>query len=90
MVVAAGSGMGFCPDYSPDKNVGVATERLLVGSQDVASDFSLLRELGVTHIVNTVSSMIPCAFPQVSYTVWCVNYNERVFHQSAHRIISND
>jgi len=40
------TGLGFCPDFSPDKAVGRAMERLLVGSQDVAHDYPRLRELG--------------------------------------------
>ena len=61
------AGLGFCPDFSPDKTVGVAMERLLVGSQDVAHDCSKLKELGVTHILN-VAYGIPNAFTDVSIT----------------------
>ena len=57
--------MGFCPDFTPDKTVGVATERLLVGSQDVAHDCAKLKELGVTHILN-VAYGVPNAFTDVS------------------------
>ena len=35
--------LGFCPDNSPDKVVGIATNRLLVGSQDVAHDLDLFK-----------------------------------------------
>ncbi|CAI7999448.1 Dual specificity protein phosphatase 19, partial [Geodia barretti] len=45
-------GLGFCPDLQPDLSVGVAQERLLVGSQDVAHHLGTLRQLGVTHILN--------------------------------------
>ena len=58
------TGLGFCPDFSPDKAVGTAMERLLVGSQDVAHDYPRLRELGVTHILN-VGVNIPNAFADV-------------------------
>jgi len=57
--------LGFCPDNSPDKVVGVATTRLLVGSQDVAHDFDLLKHHGVTHVLN-VGCGIPNAFENVS------------------------
>ena len=63
------AGLGFCPDFSPDKTVGVAMERLLVGSQDVAHDCSKLKELGVTHILNVAYSIPgPNAFTDVSMT----------------------
>ena len=58
------TGLGFCPDLTPDKTVGTATERLLVGPQDVAHDYSKLNELGVTHILN-VGYGIPNAFTNV-------------------------
>lgn len=45
--------------------MGVATERLLVGSQDVAHDCAKLKELGVTHILN-VAYGVPNAFTDVS------------------------
>ena len=35
-------------DLTPDKTVGVAMDRVLVGSQDVAHDFDKLKECGVT------------------------------------------
>ena len=57
--------LGFCPDNSPDKVVGIATNRLLVGSQDVAHDLDLLRLHGVTHVLN-VGCGIPNAFEDVS------------------------
>ena len=53
-------GLGFCPDLQMH-TVGVALERLLVGSKYVASDLQRLRELGVTHILN-VAYGIPNAF----------------------------
>ncbi len=56
--------MGFCPDFTPDKIVGTATDRLLVSSQDVAQDLPKLKECGVTHILN-VGYSIPNAFPNV-------------------------
>ena len=59
------TGMGFCLDFSPSKTVGTATEKLLVGSQDVAYDLPKLKELGVTHILN-VGINIANAFPHVS------------------------
>ena len=57
--------MGFCPDFTPDKTVGVAMEQLLVGSQDVAHDLAKLKEFGVTHILN-VAYGVPNAFTDVS------------------------
>ena len=57
--------LGFCPDNSPDKVVGIATNGLLVGSQDVAYDLDLLRLHGVTHVLN-VGCGIPNAFEDVS------------------------
>ena len=39
-------------------------ERLVVGSQDAAHDYPVLKELGVTHILN-VGYGIPNAFPDV-------------------------
>lgn len=41
----AGEGMGFCPDFTPDKVVGVAANGLLVSSQDVAQDYPKLKEM---------------------------------------------
>lgn len=59
--------MGFCPDFTPDKNVGTVTKGLLVGSVDVAHDYARLKELGVTHILN-VGYDIPNIFPcDISY-----------------------
>ncbi|CAI7999414.1 Dual specificity protein phosphatase 19 [Geodia barretti] len=55
-------GLGFCPDLQPDLSVGVAQERLLVGSQDVAHHLGTLRHLGVTHVLN-VAWGVPNAFP---------------------------
>ena len=60
------SSLGFCPDNSPDKVVGVATNGLLVGSQDVAHDFDLLKLHGVTHVLN-VGCGIANAFEDVSF-----------------------
>ena len=57
--------LGYCPDYSADMNVGVAMERLLVSSQDVAHDKEKLKELGVTHVLN-VAYGVPNIFPEVS------------------------
>ena len=45
-------GVGYCIDLTPDKTVGVAMDRVLVGSQDVAHDFKKLKEYGVTHVLN--------------------------------------
>lgn len=56
--------MGFCPDLTPDLQVGVAMEGVLVASQDVAHDLMELRRQGVTHILN-VAYGIPNAFPDV-------------------------
>ena len=67
-VEESGQGLGFCPDFTPDKTVGVATERLLIGSQDVAHDCARLKELGVTHILN-VAYGVPNAFTDVSFIV---------------------
>lgn len=44
--------VGYCIDLTPDLKVGVAMERLLVGSMDVAHDYALLKQHGVTHILN--------------------------------------
>ena len=57
--------LGFCPDNSPDKVVGIATSGLLVGSQDAAHDIDLLKLHGVTHVLN-VGCGIPNAFEDVS------------------------
>ena len=57
--------LGFCPDNSPDKVVGIATSRLLVGSQDAAHNFNWLKLHGVTHVLN-VGCGIPNAFEDVS------------------------
>ena len=46
-------------------NVGVAMERLLVSSQDVAHDKEKLKELGVTHVLN-VAYGVPNSFSEVS------------------------
>ena len=62
----SGQGLGFCLDFTSDKIVGVAMERLLVGSQDVAHDCVKLKELGVTHILN-VAYGVPNAFTDVSF-----------------------
>ena len=59
-VEESGQGLGFCPDFTPDKTVGVATERLLVGSQDVAHNCTRLKELGVTHILNVAARGAQC------------------------------
>ena len=56
--------MGYCPDFTLDKNVGTVTKGLLVGSVGVAHDYTRLKELGVTHILN-VGYGIPNAFPNV-------------------------
>ena len=61
-------GLGFCPDLQPDLSVGVAQERLLVGSQDVAHHLGTLRQLGVTHVLN-VAWGVPNAFPDVRCTL---------------------
>ena len=65
METVATNTLGFCPDNSPDNGVGVATNGLLVGSQDVAHDFDLLKLHGVTHVLN-VGCGIPNAFEDVS------------------------
>ena len=67
MEKVASSVLGFCLDNSPDKIVGVAANGLLVGSQDVAHDFDLLKKHGVTHVLN-VGCGIPNAFEDVSGT----------------------
>ena len=63
----AGRGVGYCIDLTPDKVVGVATDRVLVGSQDVAHDWDKLKELGVTHVLN-VAYGIANSFSDVSTT----------------------
>ena len=55
--------------------MGVAIERLLVGSQDVAHDCAKLKELGVTHILN-VAYGVPNAFTDVSFKV--IDYSAMV------------
>lgn len=60
-------GLGFCPDLTPDLQVGVAMDGVLVASQDVAHDLLELRRHGVTHILN-VAYGIPNAYPDVSET----------------------
>ena len=45
--------------------VGIAMDRVLVGSQDVAHDFAKLKEYGVTHILN-VAHGIANVFTDVS------------------------
>ena len=52
--------MVYCPDFTPDKNVGTVTKGLLVGSVD------RMKELRVTHIL-IVSCGIPNAFPNVPF-----------------------
>ena len=63
-------GLGFCPDLQPDREVGVVMERLIVGSVDVAHDFFLLKQLSVTHILNTAAG-VPNAFPNVICPACC-------------------
>jgi len=65
----ATSTLGFCPDNSPGKMVGIATGGLLVGSQDVAHDFELLQLHGVTHVLN-VGHRIPNAFEECECTLY--------------------
>ena len=65
--------LGFCPDNSPDKVVGIATSGLLVGSQDAAHDFDLLKLHGVTHVLN-VGCGIPNAFEDVSDIAVYIHY----------------
>ena len=73
-VEEAGQSAGYCLDFSPDKTVGVATERLLVGSQDVAHDFAKLKEYGVTHVLN-VARGIANLFTDVSSDQRSIQYN---------------
>lgn len=42
--------------------VACVRDRLFLGSQDVAADWSLLKNHGITHVLN-VASGIPCFFP---------------------------
>lgn len=58
-------GLGFCPDLTPDLSVGVATDGLLVGSQDLAHDLSELKWHKVTHILN-VAYGVSNPYPNVS------------------------
>ena len=58
------SSLGFCPDNSLDKVVGMATNGLLVGLQDVAHNFDLLKLHSITHVLN-VGCRIPNAFEDV-------------------------
>ena len=73
----SGQGLGFCLDFTPDKTVGVATEQLLVGSQDVAHDCAKLKELGITHILN-VAYGVPNAFTDVSFNYKVIDYSAMV------------
>ena len=57
-------GLGFCPDLTPDLGVGMATEGLLVGSQDIAHDLPELKHHGVTHVLN-VAYGVPNPYPKV-------------------------
>lgn len=60
------SGLGFyCIDLTPDMTVGVAMDGVLVASQDVAHDLPVLKEHGVTHILN-VAHGLANIFPDVS------------------------
>ncbi|PIC40994.1 hypothetical protein B9Z55_008567 [Caenorhabditis nigoni] len=53
---------GFIVDLEPDLVVGVATEDVLFGSQDVAADILILRNQKITNIIN-VGTGIPNHFP---------------------------
>ena len=55
-------GPGFVIDTKPDLEVARITDRLFVGSQDVAADRELLRSHEITKILN-VATGVPCFFP---------------------------
>jgi protein-tyrosine phosphatase len=55
------TGLGFCPDYNEDWNVGIVMDNVLVASQDVAYDKQSLIKHGVTHILN-VAAALPNAY----------------------------
>jgi hypothetical protein len=61
--------LGFCPDLTPDLIVGVATDGVLVGSQDIAHDLMELRTHKVTHVLN-VAYGVPNSFPDVSIALY--------------------
>ena len=51
-----GEHAGFVIDLTPDLNVGVLLEdKLFVSSQDVPRDLQLLKQYGVTHVLNLCS-----------------------------------
>ena len=86
-------GLGFCPDLmTQDLSVGVAMDGVFVGSEDVAQDLSLLRELGITHILN-VAYGVPNTFPSVS-SVEELNrkqlYTQKVLQHYCTRVVPNE
>lgn len=46
------SSPGYVIDYTPDLSVGQVLPWLCIGSQDVAHDYYLLKEHGITHILS--------------------------------------
>ena len=62
---------GFCPDLSPDLQLGQPLPRLFIGSQDVAHDLKLMKANGITHVLN-VASGVENKFPEVrQFPVCC-------------------
>ncbi|XP_065827579.1 dual specificity protein phosphatase 19-like [Oscarella lobularis] len=54
---------GFCPDLSPDLQLGQPLPRLFIGSQDVAHDLKLMKANGITRVLN-VASGVENKFPE--------------------------
>lgn len=54
--------------FAPDIKLIIVTLFTVLGSQDVAADFDLLKLHGVTHILN-VAAMLPNTFP--NYFTYC-------------------
>ncbi|XP_037076454.1 ras-related protein Rab-34-like [Pollicipes pollicipes] len=59
----AGATLGYVVNPRPDLQVGRPRPWLCLGSQDVAHDLPLLRQLGVTHVLN-VATGVRDLFPQ--------------------------
>jgi len=60
--------LGFVADLEPDLQVGRISDRLFIGSQDVASDVSLLTQYGITHILS-VAPVDTLRCPSIDYLV---------------------
>jgi len=55
--------VGFVIDTAPDAKLHQVIQKLFIGSQDAAANFSLLKENEVSHILN-VASGVESAFPE--------------------------